>query len=371
MALDLSDLAPAPAATAQAATPLQPAGHLRRLAAAMIDFSICFGFVAGLAYLLQLDAANTATGFTLIQDVRSPAVSDAEARSFARVWIFVTVVGVLYASSASRLKPDRFSGQTVGKHLLRIRIVAADGSPVDPDIVTGRAALMWVLLAGTSAIPLLMPGGAGAVILGSALDTTTTAVLLIAWLAIYADQRQRSLFDRLFGTAVVAAHPDDFQIVAPGPGIAPQPMTAPSVAGLAASALVAIGLLGLNISWLIVTVPEAQVHWDAKQQKPIEDAAAVEQALLECLNLFSDPERCTGEGVAGVTFAELKARELLVSPRAKRHVGRVAVFADKRELVVYSYAPDNRIWFSDVSTGQPARACLTYTDAYCDGVEGW
>ncbi len=339
------------------------------MAAGVLDLSICFGLIVGL-YALAWNGSDLSPTSWFIPEVRSPAVSDGESRAYARAWLFFAVVGVLYESSAARRKRG-VSGQTPGKWLLRIRIVAADGSPVQGDMVAGRAALKWGLLAAASAIGLAIPGGVLAVVVGSVVDLLTWVVLLVAWLAIFVDLRRRSLFDRLCGTAVVAAVRNDLPEERPHAAIAERPMTPGTSAGLAAAGLLAVTITVLGIVDARDSIRAATVHWDPGQQAPIEHAAVFEQKLVECMERLDDPLRCDDPTFSGVPIANVKEGERYVSRRAARHVGKVGFLADERELMLWSYGPDGRIWFSDVSSGSPVRSCLTYANEFCDDVADW
>ncbi|CAB4858982.1 unannotated protein [freshwater metagenome] len=105
--------------------------------------------------------------------------------------IIATLVGFAIQFAYLSLMWTKRHGQTVGAKALRIRVVAADGSPMTPEMAYRRAAVLQLLNVGSSMTWVLRPLGQVALLLN---------VLWPLW-----DPQKQTLHDKAAGTIVVTA----------------------------------------------------------------------------------------------------------------------------------------------------------------------
>jgi uncharacterized RDD family membrane protein YckC len=103
--------------------------------------------------------------------------------------IAATLVGFVVEFMYLSLMWTKRNGQTVGAKALGIRVVAADGSPMTPEMAYRRAAVIQLFTVGSSMPGILKPLGSVALILN---------ILWPLW-----DPQKQTLHDKAAGTIVV------------------------------------------------------------------------------------------------------------------------------------------------------------------------
>lgn len=103
--------------------------------------------------------------------------------------IAATLVGFVVEFAYLSLMWTKRNGQTVGAKALGIRVVAADGSPMPPEMAYRRAAVLQLFTVGSSMPWILKPLGSVALILN---------ILWPLW-----DPQKQTLHDKAAGTIVV------------------------------------------------------------------------------------------------------------------------------------------------------------------------
>ena len=103
--------------------------------------------------------------------------------------IAATLVGFVVEFMYLSLMWTKRNGQTVGAKTLGIRVVAADGSPMTPEMAYRRAAVLQLFTVGSSMPWILKPLGSVALILN---------ILWPLW-----DPQKQTLHDKAAGTIVV------------------------------------------------------------------------------------------------------------------------------------------------------------------------
>lgn len=100
--------------------------------------------------------------------------------------LILTIVGVLYYAPLMRLT----DGQTIGKRLLRIRVVRTDGKPMTATRAIWRQVVLLILLSNVGRF------------VGGGIDTLSFFVYVIDDLWPIWDHENRALHDMLAGTRV-------------------------------------------------------------------------------------------------------------------------------------------------------------------------
>ena len=103
--------------------------------------------------------------------------------------VAATLVGFVVEFAYLSLMWTKRNGQTVGAKALGIRVVAADGSPMPPEMAYRRAAVLQLFTVASSMTWILQPLGSVALILN---------VLWHLW-----DPQKQTLHDKAAGTIVV------------------------------------------------------------------------------------------------------------------------------------------------------------------------
>lgn len=165
---------------------------------------------AAFAFDWYVGALATSLPIAFVASMQGREVTDQLISTFAAPYgLYEGIAGLLAGLVYYAVVPMACAGQTLGKRLLHVRIVAADGSEASPVALAVRQVLGMMLIEGAAVGTSTVIRGLVEIATGAVLPTWAYAVsfaITLASVAIFAFRRDgRSLHDLLAGTMVVDA----------------------------------------------------------------------------------------------------------------------------------------------------------------------